>query len=147
MGVSLRIFLVNDDDSIKRFPLTRYERLMHRDPDECLPEYAGKRVRYAEVAVELADRKPISILRMLYFIMSFDSEGRIDASEQQKESRLAMELLLPLGSDGQSGQVIDAQHHFAKRRYDNEYRWAPSPEIEAEIVRAVFGRDGPRPMS
>jgi len=142
MGVSLRIFLVNDDDSIKRLPLTRYERLMRGDPKERLPEYAGKRVRYAEVAVELADRKPISILRMLYFIMSFDSEGRIDTSERQKESRLAMELLLPLGSDGQSGQVIDAQHHFAKRRYDNEYRWVPSPEIEAEIVRAVFGRDG-----
>lgn len=139
MGVSLRIFLVNDDDTIKRFPLTRYERLMHGDLDECLPEYAGKRVRYAEVAVELADRKPVGILRMQYFIMSFDSQGSIDASKRQKEKRLAMELLPPVGVHGQSNQVIDATHRFAKKRYDNEYRWIPSLEIEAEIVRAVFG--------
>jgi len=141
MGISLRIFLVDDDNSIKRLPLTRYERLMRGDPKERLPEYAGKRVRYAEVAVELADRKPISILRMLYFIMSFDSEGRIDASEQQKETRLAMELVPPIGSEGQSGQVIDAQHHFAKKRYDNEYRWVPRPEIEQAIAYAIFGTD------
>jgi len=141
MGVSLRIFLVNDDDSIRRFPLTRYERLMHHDLDESLPEYAGKRIRYAEVAVDLADRKPVSILRMQYFIMSFDSQGCIDHSARQKEKRLAMELLPPVGENAQSGQVIDATHRFAKKRYDSEYRWMPSPEIEAEIVRAVLGRD------
>jgi hypothetical protein len=47
MGISLRIFLVNDDDSIKRLPLTRYERLMRGDPKERLPECAGKRVAKA----------------------------------------------------------------------------------------------------
>ena len=34
MGISLRVFLVNDDDSIDRFALTRYERLLSRDPNE-----------------------------------------------------------------------------------------------------------------
>ena len=48
MGLGLRIFLINDDDSIQRLPLVRYERLWRRDPEECLPEYASKRVRYAE---------------------------------------------------------------------------------------------------
>jgi hypothetical protein len=140
MGISLRIFLVDDDDSIKRLPLTRYERLMHGDPGERLPEYAGKRVRYAEVAVDLADRKPVSILRMLYLIMSFDSEGRIDVSERQKEKRLAMDLLASFGVDGQPRQVIDATHRFAKKRYDNEYRWMPSSQIERALVDAIFGK-------
>ncbi|HID30469.1 MAG TPA: hypothetical protein EYP19_10765 [Desulfobacterales bacterium] len=139
MGISLRIFVVDDDDLIKRIPLTRYERLFRYDPKERFPEYAGKRVRYAEVAVELVQRKPVEILRMLYFIMSFDSEGRIDASEHEKETRLAMELLPPFGADGQPSQVIEAQHRFAKKRYDNEYRWTPSPEIEAAIIKAIFG--------
>lgn len=141
MGVSLRIFLVNDDDSIQRLPLSQYERLYRRDPKERLPQYAEKRVRYAEVAVEFAQRKPVEILRIQYFIMLFDSEGRIDASEQQKENRLAMELLPPFGVDGQSGQVIDAQHRFARKRYDNEYRWTPSPEVEKAIVHAIFDKD------
>ena len=138
MGISLRIFVVDDDNSIRRIPLTRYERLFRHDPEERFPEYAGKRVRYAEVAVELVQRKPVEILRMLYFIMPFDSEGRIDASEHQNETRLAIELLPPF-SAGQSGQVIDARHRFAKKRYDSKYRWTPSPEIEAAIIKAIFG--------
>ena len=41
MGLSIRIFIVEDDDTIKRLPLTRYERLHKHDPDERLLNYAG----------------------------------------------------------------------------------------------------------
>ena len=34
----------------------------------------------------------------------------------------------------QPRQVMDAQHRFAKKRYDDKYRWTPSPELEAAIV-------------
>ncbi len=143
MGVGLRIFLVNDDDTIKRLPLVRYERLVRRDPQEIMPQYAGKRVRYAEVAVELEQRKPVEILRLQYFILPFDSEGRIDAAEREKEMRLAVDVLPPYTKDEDLGDVIDARHFFAKKRYDNEYRWRPTPEIEAEILRAIFGKELP----
>ena len=88
MGIAIWIFFVNDDDSIQRFPLARFERLIERDPNERLPKYAGKRVRYVEVALELEQRKPVGILRILYLILPFDSEGRVDAAEQEKERRL-----------------------------------------------------------
>ncbi len=141
MGLSLRILLINDDDSIRRLPLTRYERLVGRDPNERLPEYAGKRVRYAEVIVEFHERKPVQILKTQYFMMSFDSEGKMDLAERERESRLAMDVLSPHGVDEEDGTVVNARHLFAKRRYDNEYRWTPSPEMEKEIVRATFGKD------
>jgi len=141
MGLSLRILLINDDDSIRRLPLTKYKRLVGRDPNERLPEYAGKRVRYAEVVVEFYQRKPVRILRMYYFMMSFDSEGRIDLAERDRESRLAMDVLPPYDVDEEDGPVVNARHLFAKRRYDNRYRWTPSPEMEREIVRATFGKD------
>jgi len=53
MGLSIRIFIVEEDDTIKRFPLARYERLHKRDPDERFFKYAGKRVRYALIVVDL----------------------------------------------------------------------------------------------
>lgn len=56
MGEGLRIFIVNDDNSLKRLALRRYERLMQRDPDISFPQYAGKRVQYAEVAIEFENR-------------------------------------------------------------------------------------------
>jgi len=45
MGISLRIFIVNDDDTLQRLPLARYDRLLERNPKESMPQYAGKRVR------------------------------------------------------------------------------------------------------
>ena len=81
MGISIRIFFVNDDGSLKRIPLTRYERMLHRDPKERLPQYAEKRVKSVEVAVQCLQRKPEQIVRIIYPILAFDSEGRIDANE------------------------------------------------------------------
>ena len=97
MGVGFRIFIIDDDDSIKRLPQTRYERLLRRDHQECFPRYAGKRVRCAEAAVQLVNRKPAAILRIVYLVLSFDAEGRIDLAEKRKGRRLAMEAypLLP----------------------------------------------------
>ena len=138
MGVGTRIFLVNDDDSLKRFPLAKLERL--RKGEEYLPEYAGKRMRYAFVVMEMQNRKPIGIYIIQYSYLSFDSKGRIDAAEGEKEAMLAVNMVPPLPSDQEKGGVIMAQHKFAKKRYDELYRWKPTPEIEAAIVNAVFDK-------
>lgn len=139
MGTTIWIFLVNDDDSIQRFPLARFGQLIERNPKECLPRYAGKRVRYVEVALELEQRKPVGILRILYLILPFDSEGRVDAAEQEKERRLGLEMMSPTLMDRDSKQVVEARHRFAKRRFDNEYRWKPTQEMESAIMEAIFG--------
>jgi len=139
MGIAIWIFFVNDDDSIQRFPLARFERLIDRNPNERLPEYANKRIRYVEVALELEQRKPVGILRILYLILPFDSEGRVDAAEQEKERRLGVEMMSPILMDRDSKQVVEARHRFAKRRFDNEYRWKPTQEMEADIMAAIFG--------
>jgi hypothetical protein len=141
MGIGLRIFLVNDDDSLERLAMARYEGLLRRDPEECLPQYAGKRVRYALVAYEVENRKPVEILRIEYSYLSLDSEGRIDAAEQEREMMLAVEVLPPVLPEQQSRQLVDAQHRFAKKRYDHKYRWIPSPELETAIVNAVLGKN------
>jgi len=66
MGLSIRIFIVEDDDTIKRLPLARYERLLKRDADERLSEYADKQVRYALIVVDLVNRKPIEVVKDEY---------------------------------------------------------------------------------
>jgi hypothetical protein len=76
MGIGLRIFVVHDNDSIQRLSLACYERLIRRDPEERLPQYAGKRIRYAMTVLELANRKPVEIIKIQYALLSFDSEGR-----------------------------------------------------------------------
>ncbi len=101
---------------------------------------AGKRVRYVEVALDLEQRKPVEILRLLYLVLPLDSEGRIDIAEQEKERRLGVDMVPPILDRG-SKQVVEAGHLFAKKRFDNEYRWTPTPAIEAAIINAVFESD------
>jgi hypothetical protein len=139
MGTGIRIFLINDDGSLKRFPLARFERLFHSHPEEHLPEYAGKRVRYALVVVDLVNREPVEIIGIQYPILTFDSEGKIDAAELEKEMRLGVNMV-PIGtSEDISRKVVDAEHRFLQKRYNNRYNWEPTPETEEAIVKATFG--------
>ena len=43
MGIGHRVFIVNDDDSLQRIPLAKYERLYQEDSQERLLQYAGQR--------------------------------------------------------------------------------------------------------
>ena len=139
MGLGLRIFLINDDDTVRRFPFSRYERLLQGDSKERLLQYAGKKIRFAELAVEFYQRKPIKIIRFLPFVLFFDSEGSIDAREMQKERRLAMEAH-PLYNEEQAvPNVIDARHYFARKRYEYEYRWKVTEKIAGAIMKSLLG--------
>jgi hypothetical protein len=140
MGLAVRVFLLEDDGYLRRLPLARYERLLRGEAGGSLPQYAGKRVRYALVVVDLVDRKPTEIRHLEYSWLSFDSKGRLDRSEEEREARLAMEVLPPVSKE-ESLQVIDARHRFARKSYDNKYKWKPSPEIQAAIIAATLGQN------
>jgi hypothetical protein len=71
-------------------------------------------VRYALVAYEVENRIPVEILKIEYNYLSLDSEGRIDAGEQENERRLAVDLFPPVLPEKEHSQVIDAKHLFAK---------------------------------
>ena len=137
MGVGLRIFIVNDDDSLERLSLKKYERLMQRAPDISFPQYAGKRVRYAEVTIEFENRKPVEILRMEYFIMHFDPKGRIDGTVRDDIMSLGVNLTPPIYFKNDP-VVIEAQHHFVKKRFDHQFRWKSTPDIEMAILKSIF---------
>jgi len=137
MGLSVRIFIVGDDDTIQRLAWARYERLLGHDSKECLPQYANMRVRYALVAVELYDRRPVEILKFQYSFLTFDDKGRLDPDESEREARLAFDVLGPI--DTSSGNVIDDGHIFARKRFRGKYTWTPSPEIDAVIMNKIFG--------
>ena len=139
MGLSIRIFIVEDDDTIKRLSLASYERLHKRDSDERLLKYAGQRVRYALIVVDLVNRRPIEIVKDEFGFLDFDDEGRFKVVEHEKQESLAFDILAPLFPDRTNSRVIDAQHKFAKKRYFNKYSWTPNDEIRAAIAEAIFG--------
>lgn len=140
MGMSLRIFIVNNDDSLQRVALAKYERMRDRDPRGRLPEYAGKRIRHALVFVDLENRQPVEIVRIQYSYLYFDAEGLIEADNIEKATKLALETLPSVLPKEYGEPIIDARHKFAKRRFDHLYYWTPTPEIEAAIFSEIFGK-------
>ena len=116
MGIGIRVFLVDDNDSLQRIPLTRLERLLRFDRGERLSQHAEKRIRCAMVFLEVAGRQVLSIRNIDYLVLQFDAKGRIDKKEWERGMRLGMDLLPPLTDEQYSKQVIDVHHRFAKRR-------------------------------
>ena len=141
MGLGMRIFIVKNDGSLERLPVGKYNRLLRHDSNERLLQYAGKRVRCAVIVVESKDRIPVEIVKSQYSYLLFDSSGRLLMEWDEKEARLAMDMLEPVTAD-MDKQVVDARHKFARKRYAREYLWLPDPEIETVIRKAIFGRLG-----
>ena len=138
MGTGIRVFLIDDNDSLQRISMARLDRLLHFDRTESFPQYSGKRVRCAMVFVEVIRRQVLSIRNIDYFWLVFDDTGRINKKEWENGMRLGMELL-PFIPDGEHPkQVINAQHRFAKRRYDHEFMWKPSWHVEEAIVSTIL---------
>jgi len=138
MGTGCRVFLIDENDSLQRISMARLDRLLRFDRRESFPQYAGKRIRCAMVFVDVAGREVLSIRNADYFPLTFDAKGQINKKEWERGVRLGMELL-HFGLDGEnSKKVIYAQHRFAKRRYEHEFKWKPSWKVERAIVAAIF---------
>jgi hypothetical protein len=138
MGVGMRIFIVKDDGSLERLAFEKYNRLLQRHANERLLQYASKRLRCAIIVVESKNRKPVEILKSEFAYLLFDSDGMLEKSGE-RETLLAMDMVEPLIAE-KNQQVVDSRHKFARKRYVREYRWEPTPAIEAAIWKAVFGR-------
>ncbi len=138
MGIGCRVFLIDDNDSLQRISMVRLTRLLHFDRRESLQQYAGKRVRCAMVFLEVAGRRVLSIRNIDYFLLPFDAKGQINKKEWEKALRLGMELLPSILNEEHPKKVINAQHRFAKRRYEHEFKWKPSRKVEETIVAAIF---------
>ncbi len=141
MGLGSRIFIVNDDESVCRLPMARYERLFREDLNECMPRYAGKRIKYAHIVVELENRKPVKVLMSQFSYLTFDMDGKIDQASMEKEARLGIEMVAPVLLDSQPANVVDARHRFAKKQFSDLYLWQPSPAVIDAIREAIFGRN------
>ncbi len=63
MSTAIRFVILDPSGEVIRFSYARFQRLFSRPPHDKLPEFAGKRIRAAEIVVELRNRRPVRILR------------------------------------------------------------------------------------
>ena len=137
-SLSVRSFLLDDQDCIFRLPLSRSVAML-QDPEVNLyAQFAGKRVRGTEVIVELVGRLPSRIVRMVYFILAFDENGVLkkELHEQQAMARYSLHVNVIGSTEREDAKVLDAADRFLA----SGGQWKPTPVLEARIRDAALGK-------
>ena len=139
-SASLRHFFISDENEIFRIPNTKFERLLKGSLEKKIERFAGKRVRTAEIVVKLVNRKPIQVLRAVYYYLHFNEMGILDYDRFMKDGGIVADAGIPefLAEKGQ-GNLINAQQEFAKRQRDHAIWWKPSMQLERDILDASIG--------
>ena len=138
MGTSIRHILVDQDDTVIRLSNRLFQNLWDNSQAHTLPQFAGCRLRWAEAAVELQDRKPARILRVVFCYLYFDHRGCLDRDKVMRDGALIMEAGMASIVPTKSGSVINASSRFAARRRDHEAIWKPSPKLSKAIYAAAL---------
>ena len=126
MGLGVRVFVFEEND-IRKISYARFQRLLDGHERERLPEYAGKKIKYALVLIETKNRKPIEVLNIDLGYIYVERDGKLNQNEFRQKMADAMKTVSFPGEKS-SLNVIDASATFAAKRYRNKYTWAPSPD-------------------
>ena len=138
MGIGCRRFIVDDEGRLVRLRNIIFERLLRDPQHHTMPALAGQRVRMAEILVQLANRRPIQVVRRVYFVVGFDEAGRLDTTrfrnQQWALAESALDRVFAVPSD--DARVLDAASRFIAQGG----QWRPSSELAQRIDNAALGR-------
>jgi hypothetical protein len=75
--VAFRHFLLDSESTQYRLPSAALDRMLHNPPRHRLARFAGQRVRSAEVVVEMMNGRPLAVLRSVFNMLTFKSDGTL----------------------------------------------------------------------
>ena len=137
MTYSTRTFILGPDDTLYRLASAKFSRMVEDPNSHRLERFAGQRVRMAEAIVEVRDRAPVAVVRLIYEMLGFDAEGRLDRAAFIRQNAALAELVvsrvLPR-LEAEETAVVDAGSRFVARGGS----WKPTPKQEREILRAAL---------
>jgi hypothetical protein len=132
-----RIFVLEDDGSIRRIPAASFERLQRHVPEAAFAEYANRAVRSAVLDVELVRGRPTEIYACDYGLLYFDRHGRLDRVREAEYKRLGDRILRALARSTERRPFAGLDHPACKRM-TKVFCWTPPVQIDAEIRRLAL---------
>ena len=135
MPTSYRMFLVEDDETLKSLPA----RVANRLYDEAhFPEYAGMRIRYLEAAIENEGGKPVRLIAHAAGYLYIDETGRPDRDKVQDAVSLAMKVDDASRGSDQPKNVIGITGRLSAKKLESEHRWKPTDRHITDLTAAIF---------
>jgi len=137
MTYSPRTFIHGPDDTLCRLASAKFSCMVDDPESHRLERFAGQRVRMAEAIVEVRDRAPCAVVRLIYEMLRFDAAGRLDRATFIRQNaalaELAVSRAIPRLEEMETA-VVDAGCRFVARGVS----WQPTPVQQREILRAAL---------
>src|SRR6266566_5795117 len=87
-NLGLRFFVFEPNGTLRGVSNQSFNRMVSRRGT--VPQFSGQRLRDVEVTVELADKRPVSIVKMHFGYWVLDSAGRFDDGNRIRLERAYM---------------------------------------------------------
>jgi len=138
MGLSSRLFILDQEDGLHRLPGRWFSQMLREPSSRPVLRFAGERVRFADIIVELIDRKPACIVRLYWGYLRFDQNGVLDYKEFSRREVAKFSSFLDgiFPDKDPAGRIVEAAERFTAAGGI----WTPSPRQEAEVCAAALGQ-------
>jgi hypothetical protein len=131
----IEFFIVNDDGTLLRIARTLADQL--RNGEARLPQYAGSRIRCAEVLMEADEAGvPQSINRVVPYYLTFDDDGYEDV---QASIDAAGYIWSKSWEESEESEVVNLQKQKERREKEKLHRWTISPKDMKTLTDAALG--------
>ena len=116
MRVAFRYFLLDREGALYRLPSATLDRMLQIPTRHCVSRFAGQRVRSAEVAVEMMNGRPLRVVRSVFNVLTFKSDGTLVPPLGDRHVRARAELALALGAPAHHAGVVSQYSVCRSRR-------------------------------
>jgi len=134
MGTSRRIYVIDENDNIRKIPEKTFNDLHVHGSGVCFPWSKGQKLRHAIVTVYFENRKPIKVVNATFGCVQLDDEGFMDEEFLTKQDQLYNKLCSIQDRYSDDPDVIDVDEKITKQRYREEFHWTPSRELLGRIL-------------
>jgi hypothetical protein len=135
MRVAFRHFLLDREGALYRLPSATLDRMLQFPTRHCVTRFAGQRVRCAEVAMEMMNGQPLRVVRSVFNMVTFKSDGTLVPPLRDRHVRARAELALALGAPDRHAGIAEASTRFVARGG----QWTPSAAVVRRIEQTALG--------
>jgi hypothetical protein len=137
VGFGVRVYGFDPAGQVRRITVSTFEHLFDGANDKTIPEYAGQRIKIAMLFLRTHNRKPISIRRIEYSIVFFDSKGCIDQDQVREEMHMAASSAEWFGPNPRD-VLTQLKPSLARLKYRDKFSWIPTREEKQLIERLTL---------
>ena len=87
--------MIDRGNHLSRLSGSRFAAMLSDSSAHLIPQFAARRVRGTEAVVEQAHRRPVKVIRMVFFMLTFNERGVLDADALMRQAAAALATVLP----------------------------------------------------